>query len=191
MTLAKLDKIDNVQMTHSFWNFSLEVYSKKGVSDSCIALQESHGVDVNILLFCCWAASVGHPVLSKHEIELLCRSTAEWNQDIIQKLRNVRKSLKIKNYECNKEEVRDLQSQILEVEIKAEQTEQFKLMRTIAVLEDQSVPEIQRINNALENITLYFSLPELSATCYTTELCNLLGSVFPKASKTDIELAVE
>ena len=87
--------------------------------------------------------------------------------------------------------MRDLQSQILEVEIKAEQTEQFKLMRTIAVLEDRSVPEIQRINNALENITLYFSLPELSATCYTTELCNLLEGVFPKASKTDIKLALK
>ena len=191
MTLSKLDKIDNVQMTHPFWNFSLEVYSKKGVSDACIALQEKCGVDVNILLFCCWTASVGHPVLSKHEVTLLCRTAADWNNDIVQKLRSVRKSFKIKNYKCNEEEVRQLQKQVLEVEIKAEQIEQFKLMRTVAVLEDNSVPEIQKINNAIENIRLYFSMPELSATCYNSELFNILGCVFPKVSKTDIKLAIK
>lgn len=191
MTLSNLEKVDNFQMTNPFWNFSLEVYSKKGVSDACIALQEKCGVDVNILLFCCWTASVGHPVLSKHEVTLLCRSAADWNYDIVQKLRSVRKSFKIKNYECDEEEVRQLQNQILEVEIKAEQIEQFKLMRTITVLENDSVTEIQRINNAVENISLYFSMPELSSTCHTSELLNLLDGVFSKVHKTDIKLVLE
>ena len=114
MTPSELDKVDNVQMTHPFWNFSLEVYSKKAVSDACIALQEKCGVDVNILLFCCWTASVGHPVLAKHEVALLCRTAADWNNDIVQKLRNIRKSFIFKDYECNEAAVRNLQKQVLE-----------------------------------------------------------------------------
>jgi len=191
VTPCKLDKMDNIQLTHPFWNFSLEVYSKKGVSDACITLQEKCGVDVNILLFCCWAASVGHPVLSKDEVTLLCKSVADWNYDIVQKLRHVRKSLKIKNYECNEEEARHLQKLVLDVELTAEQIEQFKLMRTITVLEDDSVSQMQRINNALENISLYFSSPKISTPRHNSELFNLLRGVFPKASKTDIKLALK
>ena len=42
-----------------FWAFSLEVYGRPGVAPACLALQDRHGLDVNLLLFCCWAASQG------------------------------------------------------------------------------------------------------------------------------------
>ena len=42
-----------------FWAFSLDVYGRPGVAPACLALQDRHGLDVNLLLFCCWAASQG------------------------------------------------------------------------------------------------------------------------------------
>ena len=37
-----------------FWRFSLRLYRAPGVGDACIALQETSGVDVNLLLFLLW-----------------------------------------------------------------------------------------------------------------------------------------
>src|SRR5262249_40267230 len=40
--------------TLNFWNFSLKVYGRPGVAAACIALQDGLGLDVNLLLYCCW-----------------------------------------------------------------------------------------------------------------------------------------
>ncbi|MGZ3308467.1 MAG: DUF2390 domain-containing protein, partial [Xanthobacteraceae bacterium] len=37
-----------------FWRFSLRFYRQPKVADTCIALQEERGVDVNLLLFLLW-----------------------------------------------------------------------------------------------------------------------------------------
>ncbi|MFB3151067.1 MAG: TIGR02444 family protein, partial [Alphaproteobacteria bacterium] len=46
------------------WDFALVVYRRDGVAEACLALQESQGVDVNVLLFCCWLGESGRGGLS-------------------------------------------------------------------------------------------------------------------------------
>ena len=41
-----------------FWRFSLRFYRQPKVADACIALQEEAGVDVNLLLFLLWHATM-------------------------------------------------------------------------------------------------------------------------------------
>ena len=41
-----------------FWRFSLRFYRQPRVADACIALQEEAGVDVNLLLFLLWHATL-------------------------------------------------------------------------------------------------------------------------------------
>ncbi|MBO1256846.1 TIGR02444 family protein [Alteromonas sp. 5E99-2] len=41
-----------------FWSFSLQVYSQPQVSEHCLYLQDNHGCNVNLLLFCCWLHSL-------------------------------------------------------------------------------------------------------------------------------------
>ena len=36
------------------WEFSLKLYSEPGVAASCLSLQNQHGFDVNLVLFCIW-----------------------------------------------------------------------------------------------------------------------------------------
>jgi hypothetical protein len=51
----------NPAATEEFWQFSLETYARPGVSAACIALQDTSGCDVNILLLALYAGMVlGH-----------------------------------------------------------------------------------------------------------------------------------
>ena len=42
-----------------FWDFSLAVWGREAVEPACLDLQERHGLDVNLLLFCGWAGRRG------------------------------------------------------------------------------------------------------------------------------------
>jgi uncharacterized protein (TIGR02444 family) len=42
-----------------FWRFSLSFYRTQDVPAACISLQDRHGLDVNIMLFALWLASMG------------------------------------------------------------------------------------------------------------------------------------
>jgi uncharacterized protein (TIGR02444 family) len=76
-----------------FWRFSLGFYRQPGVADACIALQEQAGVDVNLLLFLLWQATLAR-ALSAAEIEALERRIAPWREATVVPLRAVRRALK-------------------------------------------------------------------------------------------------
>ena len=40
----------------TFWDFSIRTYRTEGVPDACLSLQNEHGIDVNMFLYCCWIA---------------------------------------------------------------------------------------------------------------------------------------
>lgn len=50
------------------WSFSLEHYAKAGVKQACLALQDEHGLDVNVALACLWHERRGAPPLSEADI---------------------------------------------------------------------------------------------------------------------------
>jgi uncharacterized protein (TIGR02444 family) len=76
-----------------FWRFSLGFYRRPGVADACIALQEEAGVDVNLLLFLLWYATLKR-ALSAGEVEALERRIAPWRETTVIALRSVRRALK-------------------------------------------------------------------------------------------------
>jgi uncharacterized protein (TIGR02444 family) len=76
-----------------FWRFSLGFYRQPGVADACIALQEQAGVDVNLLLFLLWHATLKR-ALSAAEVEELERRIAAWRDATVIPLRTVRRALK-------------------------------------------------------------------------------------------------
>jgi uncharacterized protein (TIGR02444 family) len=76
-----------------FWRFSLAFYRQEGVADACIALQEDAGVDVNLLLFVLWHATLKRE-LSAAQIEALEARVAPWRNATVIPLRTVRRALK-------------------------------------------------------------------------------------------------
>ncbi len=51
------------------WTFSLAHYAKPGVRTACLALQDQHGLDVNVALACLWHERRGGSPLSGEDIE--------------------------------------------------------------------------------------------------------------------------
>ena len=76
-----------------FWRFSLRFYRQPKVADTCIALQEERGVDVNLLLFLLWQARRGR-ALTVAEAEGLERRIGAWRDMTVIPLRALRRALK-------------------------------------------------------------------------------------------------
>ncbi|MGF1610740.1 MAG: TIGR02444 family protein [Kiloniellales bacterium] len=76
-----------------FWDYSLALYAKPDVAEACLGLQDRHGLDVNLLLFCCWAGSRGHR-LTPGELERLIAAVTDWHRQVVVPLRGLRRWLK-------------------------------------------------------------------------------------------------
>jgi uncharacterized protein (TIGR02444 family) len=76
-----------------FWHFSLGLYRAPGVADACIRLQDESGVDVNLLFFLLWNASLKRQ-LSPAELQSVDSHVAGWRQTAVIPLREIRRALK-------------------------------------------------------------------------------------------------
>jgi uncharacterized protein (TIGR02444 family) len=77
----------------AFWRFSLAVYRRPGIASACLALQDSCGLDVNLLLFCLFQARRGR-VLNEADLRRAMRRAAPIQAGIIAPLREARRALK-------------------------------------------------------------------------------------------------
>lgn len=76
----------------SLWRYALAAYGAEGVSGLCLDLQDSHGLDVPMLLFALWAGTRGG--LSAPSLERAERVAEDWSRETVRPLRAVRRALK-------------------------------------------------------------------------------------------------
>lgn len=76
-----------------FWDFTLALYGRPGVAPALIGLQDRLGLDVNMLLFCCWAGAAG-ATLSAPDVAAVEAATEPWQAEIVRPLRALRRRLK-------------------------------------------------------------------------------------------------
>lgn len=76
-----------------FWRWSLAAYARPGVEPALLALQDSYGFDVNLVLWCCWRALEAEPLSEAETAEAQAR-IADWSADVVAPLRAVRRRLK-------------------------------------------------------------------------------------------------
>jgi uncharacterized protein (TIGR02444 family) len=81
-------------MDETFWTFSLGFYGRPGVSEACIALQDRHGSDVNLLLYACWVGLSGRGRLAAADLDRAAAANAPWRSAVIEKLRAARRALR-------------------------------------------------------------------------------------------------
>ena len=77
-------------VANPFWRFSLAFYELPGVAPACLALQDEQGVDVNLLLYACFAADRGIG-LSAAELGAVDELVADWRERIVRPLRELRR----------------------------------------------------------------------------------------------------
>lgn len=111
------------------WSFALRLYGSPGASESCLALQDRFGVDVNVLLFAFFAAVDRGLALETSDIAEMDRAVAEWRREIVLPLRSIRRRMKSGPDPAPSEITERLRDQIKRAEISAEQIEQAVLAR--------------------------------------------------------------
>jgi uncharacterized protein (TIGR02444 family) len=77
-----------------FWNFSLAFYGRPRVSAACLALQDGHGHDVNLLLYACWIGLSGRGRLTPGDLARAAKASEPWRRGVIEPLRAARRALK-------------------------------------------------------------------------------------------------
>lgn len=105
-----------------FWDFSNAVYGRSGVAKACLSLQDRRGLDVNLLLFCCWAGMRGWQ-LTAAELAARIDAVRPWQDQVVKPLRAARRWLK-EQHTAPAEAAEALRQAIKAQELEAERLEQ-------------------------------------------------------------------
>lgn len=108
-------------LDNPFWRFSLAIYSTPGISAECLALQETIGINVNLLLFCAWIGAEHQIRLTQTELDEFSANVHDWHEQVIGPLRRARQALKVIGGHAH------LREKVKMVELEAEQIEQAML----------------------------------------------------------------
>lgn len=76
-----------------FWKFSLDFYARPGVEAACLALQDQHGRDVNIMLYLCWLGLTARGRIDGAGLARAEEAMAPWRRTAIEPLRKARRDL--------------------------------------------------------------------------------------------------
>jgi uncharacterized protein (TIGR02444 family) len=106
-----------------FWQFSVKFYAVPGVAQACIDLQDQAGVDVNILFFLLWNATLNR-ALNRDEVAELERDIGAWRDMAVVPLRNVRRALKTPPPVMMPQDAEGFRTRIKAVELEAERLQQ-------------------------------------------------------------------
>ena len=134
----------------AFWRFSLAIYARPGVAPACLVLQDEHGRDVNLMLFCCWLGAGGRGRLDRAALDAADQSVTGWRRQVVEPLRAARRAIKA----AALPESDGIYAKAKAVELEAERLLQRQLAER-APAENTSVPTERRLADALANLALY------------------------------------
>jgi len=140
----------------SLWRFSLEFYRRPGVADACVALQDAHGVDVNLLLCLLWLAGA-HRQLHAAQVAALDARIAEWRSVAVLPLRALRRSLKGSGALSEPDAIEALRTRVKALELEAERLEQDELQALASTIDARAGAACPR-DAASANLAAYASV---------------------------------
>ena len=111
-------------MADEFWRFSLALYGRPNVPESCLRLQDECGADVNLVLFLLWRAARGRES-TPAAIAAAMAAVSPWQARVVRPLREVRRWMKTGGLgETSNEAFRD---RVKALELEAERHQQAAL----------------------------------------------------------------
>lgn len=72
----------------------MRLYAQPGVSDACLRLQDEHGLDVNLVLFCIWSGLAGPGKITPDELSSAIARAGNWQKNVVEPIRKIRRTLK-------------------------------------------------------------------------------------------------
>lgn len=112
-------------VSNSLWDFSLAHYGKPLVADACLQLQDSYGVNINVLLWALWLGTQNKS-LNQERLEAALAAIQPWDLNYVQPLRQLRRRIK-REFADDLAQVESLRQQIKRAELEAEYQEQLCL----------------------------------------------------------------
>jgi uncharacterized protein (TIGR02444 family) len=106
-----------------FKRFALELYRRPGVADACLALQNRHDLDVNVVLFAAFVGAAQRRTLTPDGLMQAHRRVDAWHQEVVRQLRAVRQRLKAGPAPAPSEATGLLRRKLARIEIEAEMIE--------------------------------------------------------------------
>jgi uncharacterized protein (TIGR02444 family) len=144
-----------------FWDFSLAVYRMPSVAEARLRLQDEAGVDVNLLLYFCWVATVRDKALDDSEIRKAVEATDAWRDRVVRPLREIRRSMKGGVPGMAPESAEALRSEVKRIELQGERLQQDLLFRMAGPATQPFGGPVAR-RCADENIARYLKLMGVS-----------------------------
>ena len=152
-----------MKLTKSFWDYSIHVYRQHGVADAFLELQNKHGADVNMLLYCCWFGIARGRFNDKVFNAALGFSSA-WSTQVVKPLRSARTWLKQTGCQgrlIDSGSCMEFRDKIKGIELHAEKLQQTTIeslgMDVPAI--DLSIPA--QLDAVVENLKCYFAAAEI------------------------------
>jgi uncharacterized protein (TIGR02444 family) len=174
-----------------FWDYSVELYRRPGVEAACLELQRRHGLDVNLVLLCCWLASRGVE-LDQATLRAARHAVASWQAEVVRLLRAVRQRLKARLTDPEPGSVVErwpglaaaLRERALALEIDGERLAQLGLCRAVEGLPQSARPGVTL---AGANLRRYWQFDGRDRHAMRT----LLGAAFPAAGTGELEASID
>ena len=146
-----------MEQQQNFWDFSVRTYRKPGVADACLALQDGYGVDVNVLLYCCWYGCTRGP-LDGPALRQVLSFAEPWADRVVRPLRAARSWMKATG--CTDTAVARadcmlLRQKIKQIELEAEQLQQDTLQELTGESAPTQLETTLQSHNSLLNINIY------------------------------------
>lgn len=175
-----MSETPDTTLDNPFWDYSLKVYGMAGFGPACIAFQDRHGLVVNLLIFCLWAAHNGQR-LESGDLARLEDTIAPWEAEITNPLRAARRWLKGQDL-VPEAQAKALGKAILARELEGEQLEQWLISQSLPL--GAGVPSLEL---AAGNLLTYLRQAGIAPDQDDqAALATLLGAAFPEAEETAI-----
>jgi uncharacterized protein (TIGR02444 family) len=142
-----------------FWKFSLAVYREAPVQQECLTLQDHHGLDVNLVLFCAFVGAALGVMLSDPALKEAATTVEAWQREVVSQLRATRRTLKplLSASPLSETPIATVRNRVKALELEAERIEQLVLERWIAAQFD-SWPRSPPFEAIVGNMNTLFAL---------------------------------
>ena len=147
----------SAKLKNPFWDFSLQVYGKRDLADILLWFQDECQMDINLVLYCCWAGVSLTPKVSPTEMTLIRRTVNRWQSEIVQPLRFLRQTLKADSRGISTDGVEDLRAIIQQAELNAERLQQDILHERFSRELNQTLDQEEGRRHVVSNLVLYLT----------------------------------
>ncbi len=176
-----------------FWDFSLRAYRQPGVADACLALQTQHGLDVNLLLYCCWIGASRGP-LPESDLTAALEFSATWSANVVRPLREVRTWMKTTGCQSKRlprSDCMEVRAAVKATELTAERLQQIGLEAVSEPTPVRLLTAGEQLEATVGNLTRYLMRMNLDrARISSGDLATVVTAAIPANSYDTVVLAL-